>query len=494
MKEKRQFVMCSILLLLTSAVISCGDNGSNIETQTPKVSDSTDTAVVTEAESARQNHRVPVSELDFGGEAFFAVTYDGHNNRYYFFADEETGDVMNDAIYARRRNTEEALNVTLRHELVLDLGALSNTVRQTVSAGEDVYDQVMLHCIQDVASFVSQGYFYNIDELPYIDTAAPWWNKKQMDALRLGKNTYYAVNDYMIPYPFIVYFNRELVRNLDMPDPYEMVLDGTWTLDVYAEMAKTVVSDLDGDGKLTFENDRFGICAPEISKYISFMPAADQFITGRDADNRLVLSMVTEKTQRIVETIYDLGQAHVCYMPKSQSREDQLSMDSGRVLFYMNGPDELEYLRGCELDFGFVPYPKWDEEQKEYKSMDFGGLLCIPTTITNPEMVGAVHEFMAWDSGNNVQPTYYKTLLEGKFAQDDTAAEMLRIIFDSIVYEVGGNYFGFSSGFSDLFYAVPRLALERKSADFASFYARNEKSALKTMETFYKALDEVEEQ
>ncbi len=481
------------MLLTLLAMLSCGESGTTVETTAPEMSGA-DTSVATETVEAREMHKIPVETLDFGGEEFSVITYDGHNNRYYFFADEETGDVMNDAIYTRRRNTEEALNVVLRHELTADVFELTEKTRRTILGGEDVYDQIMLHCIQDVSMFVSQGYLYNLDALPYVDTSADWWNKEQMDVLRLGKNTYYAVNDYMIPYPFIIYFNRELVRNLDMTDPYEMVQNGTWTLDVFASMAKEVVSDLNGDGKFDFENDRWGMSMTDTSKVISFLPGCDQFITGRDKDNRLILDMQTEKTQSIIETVYDLGQANTVYLPKSQNPEDQLGIASGRVLFYMNGPDELENLRNCEVDFGFVPYPKWDEAQKEYQSMDFGGLLCVPTTVTNPEMVGAVHEFMAWDSGNNVIPTYYDTLLSHKFAQDETAAEMLALIFDSIVFEVGGNYFGFSNGFAELFYAAPNLALLNKSADFASFYAKNEKVSLKTIETFYEALDEVEAQ
>ncbi len=124
--------------------------------------------------------------------------------------------------------------------------------------------------------------------------------------------------------------------------------------------------------------------------------------------------------------------------------------------------------------------------------MDFGGLMCVPTTISDPEMVGAVLELLAWDSENNVVPTYYNTLLEGKFAQDKTAASMLRLIFDSICYEVGGNYFGFSAGCGDLFFAVSNVAFRDNSSDFASYYAKREKAAVKTIESFYEALDIVE--
>lgn len=489
--KKRCFT--AVLLMAAALLAACRGSDTPVGTGPADTGSADSTVVETDtAETVRASHGLDLEALDFGGKPYRAMTYNGSVFAYYFFADEETGDVMNDAIYARRRNVEEALNVTLEHELKPGHVEVAKALRTAVEAGEDAYDQVILHCIEGVSVSASSGYLYNLDELPYVNMTAEWWNKEQMDALRLGEHTFYAVNDYMIPYPFILYFNREFVRNLDLTDPYEAVAAGTWTLDVFAEMVKAAVSDLNGDGKIEWEYDRIGLSATDTSKYISFLPASEQFITERDADGRICLAMNTEKTQKVIEVFYDLYSNHSIYLPASQNAADQLSMRSGRILFYMNGPDELEKLRDCDVEFGFVPYPKWDEAQKEYRAMDFGGLMCVPTTVTDPEMIGAVMELLAWDSENNVVPTYYDTLLQGKFAQDETAASMLRLVFDSICYEVGGNYFGFSGGFNNLFYAVSNVALNQKSTDFASFYAKNEKAAQKTIENFYEDLDEIE--
>ena len=487
----KQIAFFCAAALLTAALCACSSsegNGITTDAVTPAVPADMQQ---TETADTRDMHGIPVDTLDFGGKPYRAMTYDGSNFSYYFFADEETGDVMNDAIYERRRNVEEALNVTLQHELKPIYTDVAKSLRTAVQANDDAYDQVLLHCIDGVSTSASAGYLYNLDELPYLNMDADWWNREQTDALRLGKNTFFAVNDYMIPYPFIIYFNREIVETLDLTDPYEAVQAGTWTLDVFAEMAKASVYDLNGDGTIDYLNDRMGISATDTSKYISFLPASEQFITGRDSDGRIRLAMNTEKTQHVIEVFHDLNTQRVCHIA-STNNDPQMQMETGRILFYMNGPDELERLRDCEVEFGFVPYPKWDETQKEYRSMDFGGLMCVPTTIGDPEMVGAVMELLAWDSENNVVPTYYNTLLEGKFAQDETAASMLRLIFDSICYEVGGNYFGFSGGFNNLFYAVSNVAFRNNSSDFASFYAKNEKSANKTIETFYEALDAAE--
>ena len=39
-------------------------------------------------------------------------------------------------------------------------------------------------------------------------------------------------------------------------------------------------------------------------------------------------------------------------------------------------------------------------------------------SIQNPEMVGAVLELLAWESGNEVVDTYYNKLLKTRYASD----------------------------------------------------------------------------
>ena len=312
-----------------------------------------------------------------------------------------------------------------------------------------------------------------------------------MDVLKLGENTYYAVNDMMVPCPYVMFFSKELVANLDMENPYQLVYDGRWTLDKFEEMARAAVSDVNGDGKMD-ENDSWGVTAQEISKYISFMTGADQYITDRDADGRIQLALKTAKTQDMMERFAALAKDNVVYMPPSMDRSDMLTLDTGRLMFQLDSLSNAELLRDYTVEFGLIPYPKYDEAQKDYISLDWGGLLSVPCTITNPELVGAAMELLAWESANEVLPTYYDIVLTGKLSRDDDAVKMLDILFDTITYEIGGNYFGFSTGFTDLFYALPRLAIEKKSSDFSSFYEKLEKNSNKNIEKFYTALENTE--
>ena len=491
MKNKLSLILAA--LLLGASALSCGNEAGNTPAETQKVDPSSDTEAVTEAVSTRPPVGLPEG-LDFGGREFHSVAFTWQGYNYYFFADAENGDVMNDAIYHRRQKVEETLNVRIMTEVIQDVATtvVPTAVKKTVKAGEDAYDQVLLHCIDSVASLPSEGYLYNLDTLPNIDMDAEWWNQEQMDVLRLGKNTYYAINDFMVPCPYICYFNKDMVQNLDFDNPYELVYEGKWTIDRFSEMARAVVSDLNGDGKMTYEDDQFGITANETSKYASFLSASNQFIMSKGSDGKVGLSVNSEKTLHLVELFSVFKNEKVCYFPqKGEYGEDQLTINSGRLMFQLGTLALAEQMREYTVEFGFLPYPKYDEAQESYHSMDWGGLMCVPTTITNPEFTGAVIELLAYESGNEVLPTYYTTVLTGKLARDPDAEKMLDLIFDTICYDVGINYFGFTSGVSDLYNPIYNVALNG-NGDFASFYAKREKNADKAITKFYESLESSE--
>lgn len=489
---KRNIILWLLVCaMLSPTLASCGEKTLSETTGTETTAEDTTATAETETEETRAMHKVP--ESDFGGADFHTLYLDWQGYKYYFFADEATGDVMNDAIYERRVRVEEYTNTVHTTETDADVNVIESRVKKAVQAGEDTYQQVLLHCISGVANLASGGFLYDYATLPYVDLSAEWWNQSATEQLRLGKKTYYAVSDYMIPCPYVIVFNKEIVRNNEMESPYELVYSGEWTIDKYIAMAEAAVRDVDGDGKYT-EADIFGMTANESSKYIALMPASDQFITEKGDDGRIRLAMNTEKTISLVEKVYAMSSKDgVVYRPANMEllTTDSMMMN-GNVLFLLTAVSDIVNLRESEVDIGLLPYPKYDTAQESYLNMDWGGLAGIPTSIQNPEMVGAVVELLAYESGNTVIPAYYDVLLAGKLARDEDSTKMLDILFDTITYEIGGNYFGFSSGFNDLFYTLGNYVVINGNSDFASLYAKNEKSAQQTIDKFYKALDENE--
>ena len=119
--------------------------------------------------------------------------------------------------------------------------------------------------------------------------------------------------------------------------------------------------------------------------------------------------------------------------------------------------------------------------------------MCVPAVIQETDMVGAVLELLAYESGDTVIPAYYDVLLAGKLSRDEDSRNMIDILFDTIAYEVGCNYFGFTPGFNELFFAMSQLVIVQKSTDYASWYAKYEKQAAQAIDKLYTSLEKVEE-
>ena len=141
-----------------------------------------------------------------------------------------------------------------------------------------------------------------------------------------------------------------------------------------------------------------------------------------------------------------------------------------------------------DVDFGIVPYPKYDEAQKDYISLNTAGLMCVPSDVKDIEMVGIVCELLGSESKRYTIPAYFDVLLKYKGVRDDESLEMMKIIFDNVVYDFGYNY----SNFTNMAYIVPRI-IEQKSTDVTSFYEKNSPPAIKDLETAYKNIMKYED-
>lgn len=496
MKTTRILALCLCLVMFLIPV-SCakGSGGVNdpatTTSEAPQQTTVSDTeAAVEENVNAYPENNLP-DNLNFGGETLDMLACDWQGYKYYFFAEEQNGDAMNDAVYNRKVAVEDALNIKLvTYQKGLGIKDVEEKLKQSVLSGDNTYDLVFNHCIQGIGSAVTNGYLYNLDTLPYINMQAEWWNREQMDVLRLGNNTYYAVNDMMVPCPYVIIFNKEMVEQENLANPYQLVYDGEWTLDKMAEMATQVSTDLDGDGDRD-KNDRWGFIVQEHSKFISFMTGAGQYMTARDADGRVQMAMNTEKMNNLMAFFANLTTQNVINTA-IKSSDSYVGMATGRILFEADSLANIEVFRDIDVEYGMLPYPKYDKEQEDYISLDWGGLLSVPNNIQNPEMVGAAMEMLAWESARDVLPAYYDVVLAGKLSRDEDAANMLTLMFDTITYEIGGNYFGFANGTGDLFYVIPRQAVVNGTSSIASIYKSFEKMANRTISGFYTSLETVE--
>jgi hypothetical protein len=161
---------------------------------------------------------------------------------------------------------------------------------------------------------------------------------------------------------------------------------------------------------------------------------------------------------------------------------------ANKALFMTTQIGVIEELRNMETEFGILPYPKFNSEQKEYAHYVDGHapLMAIPTSVQDVERVGIISEALSYESYKYLRPAYYDILLNTKYTRDEESSEMLDIILASQVYDFGYVYDNWTIAF------IFAELVTAKKADFVSTYEKKENVGKKNLEKILKAYDEIE--
>lgn len=465
-------------LLLIATLASCGGEAAGTTDTTP-----VDTAPATTEAVTEPGYPAPdTSALDFGGDELRIFSVQWGNVSKYYFPEEETGDSVLDACYSRLRNVEEALNVKVAEPAWGADGQAHKDVMKTVQAGDDAYDMVFTHCIDGYSDYATNNAVYNLDALPYVNFEAPWWSKSMIDTFRIGTETYFGFGDIILNTPSSMFFNKEIAAEYDMPDHYQMVRDGKWTYDTFLKQARMVSIDVNGDGKMDY-NDKTGY-AGDLTESLGNIPFAVGIQLTKYTDDGLQLNFWSDKLLEVFNKTYDY------FLDPSVSQgyfrhyaDVGQGFGEGLALYTISNVNGMVNLRDSDVEFGVVPMPKYDESQSEYRCYVWSPSVCVPTTILRPELVGAALEQFAYESVP-VTNAYIEDLIRGKSTRDTETLEMLDIIYDSQVLDIGGTYLGFDSNFRKVFYCFYDL-MSTKNDNVASFYEKSEKAILKVLDNLY---------
>ncbi len=443
-----------LLLCLAAALLitACAD-ASEPAADTVSASD---TAPTTQTPGVTEDIAIPdvPADADFNGHTFtFLITGNTENNwqKNDFHAPEENGDVFNDARYRRNLAVEERFNIKIatdeQYGQTKGAGSGYKTIEKSVMAGDTAYDAGMI-AGYDCATLAYSGLLYDLCDLPYIDLSQRWWDQRVNEDLTINGKLYYTTGDISTAdndATGAILFNKKIVQDYDLPDPYAMVREGKWTISAMVEMGKGIAADINGDAKYD-KNDRYAAIIWDDTMMGIINAAGVKCATVRD-DGTLELTFYNERLLSMFEqyrdAYYDNAQAYA-YQRVSYDITDPVSMFANdQSLFFFQLLDLVTYFRDMKTDFGILPLPKLDEEQERYYSTVgswHSVFLCAPAVQADAERTGIILEALAAESYNTVTPAYYEKTLIGKYIRDDESEEMLDIILSSHVYDLGWFY------------------------------------------------------
>ena len=500
MKKSQKTVLTGMLALLTAAGVlaSCGESGTPAQDTAP----ATEPTAVTE-ETADPNDRSFIKDnlpddLDFGGKTFaFLCTSVSKNEKDYAGPAEQTGEIVEDAVLARNASVADRLNIKFQYDAQeLDGSTAPDTIKKLVMAGDSSYDAFI--AIQwGITKIVTDNCLYNVNDLKYLDFSQPWWNNFYMDELTISKDCrFFLVGDFdldMLEWARALFYNKVMYANyFDEGDGlYREVLDGKWTIDRMAELCKAVYIDYNNDAKYDIDDQLGFITYGTMSSADAFVYATDLSFSQRTPDGLVELALMNERAVTLAEKINNLFWQSGTYSNLNISSSDEMAsaFKSGRVLFLGNSSlGTAKSLRDMKDDFGFLPFPKFDESQEGYRALVHDAVLlsCVSAASENTDIAGAVFEALNAETYRSVTPVWYETALKVKYSRDEISTEMIDLIHDSITtnFLFAYNYALNNAGL--LF----RELITKNSTDYASLVKKNEKGAQKAMDKLVAAFTE----
>lgn len=486
MKKRIVSLYLVLAALLLSLAACSGDSGA-----------SADNGVTDSAADTAELFFGGVEKCDYNNEQFNILAPNWGLYRTYFFSDENDGDAMSKAIYDRELAVEEHLGVSITNEMIDGSWEIFTTIQSNVMAEDDTYQMALTHCMSGVAALITGDYLYDMNDLD-IDFTAEWWNQSANEALAIGDTQPFAVGDYMIPDPNVVLVNLDMVEKLGLEDPYQLVRDGEWTIDKMLDMMGQVTLD-NGDSKWDI-NDTYGFGTPDNWYFNSFLYSSDLTLVEKDDSGEYFLTFEQDRTYTLFEKLDMLLNGPDTFIYPNRAVGDAsraaecLDISKGRTLFGLATLNNASELRSIELNYGILPYPMLDSEQDGYYNNDWSGMMCVPKTVKNPEMAGKVIELLNYYSTDLTIPAYYDVVLGSKLARDDGSAEMLDIIFDSIIFDAGMCYMydSSSSNMAKFMYMADFYLVKEGQNNLASWIAQYKPGAEAEIAAFNELISDIE--
>lgn len=449
-------VLLSLCLVLSAFAACAAEEDETLETEATE-SDGSDDSLDDSFdedlydENGYLKDQIPDEDLNYENEELKILCWASPANE--FACDEYNGQAINDALVRRDLSVEERLDVNLHYLTELsggggNAGDESNRHLQYVKAAADAgtpYDILAVYG-RTSATLSYQGYLTNIMNIDYsyLNFENPWWTQNLLDELMVGNSLFLLSGDIspsIYEQPYIMFYNVDMMENYGLKDPYDCVKDNTWTIETFRETIKNITVDQNGKQMYGVVSSYYTVPALVYGCAIRIMERDDEALL------KLSDELFSEKTIGLVDDTMTAWAKEDNFIVANSSGDARKLFTNGEALFLIDRMIEcFNFNNLSDFSYSVAPTPKYNEEQDRY-------YVSLDTQITvyslmqglsseDLTMISAVLECMASESYRRVSPAVVENCLEGRYAQSEQMAEMIRVIIDGVFYDFGRIYSG----------------------------------------------------
>ncbi len=451
MNAKRilSMLLCLLMLATSAFLVACGGG-----------EDESSATSVGEIKGDNIEDYVTMPEFKWEGDdykEFSVLIYSDEVQTTYYCEDVEpdlystTDASLNEAVIRRNDEILAKYGVTVKGVPVADVQA---DLKEDITSDLRMYDAA-LPFMPAAATLAQEGYLWDLNEFSnYLHFDQPWWDKSASESLSIGNKLYFATGDISIMPKIVstaITFNKEILKSrFPDTDLYQMVKDKTWTFDKMIEMSREVTADTDGTTGMTY-TDTWGMSSSWGDVSAFYIASGHNYISKDSNDLPIITFNDTASTTLIQKILQDLQLKDEwcfhCNTVNDGSNIWVVSLDvfgQNRALFRTSAFSAIKKLRAYDdaQEFGILPFPLMTEEQDTYYtycSARYAYAAVIPTSLTKEEAEFSAFmlEVMSFGGMKHITPAYYETTLKFRDLRDDESGEMLDLVFENVVYDLG---------------------------------------------------------
>ena len=398
-------------------------------------------------------------------------------NYYLYDPDKRAGELINDANFERQNAVNDYLGIEIVGVKGGDIFQTADKVQTATLSGEDSYGIALTHCYAGLSNLALGQYLIDFGSIECINLDADYWRGDSMKSVAVNGKQYLGTGSFILYDPAVLLFNKTMMDNyggeeFDSNTPYENVRNKMWTLDVmmgYASKVSTVENENVAEGEGTY-----GFAIELDWMLAGFMASGNHFTLQSNGQGGYVPTPHTQAVDDLYLKVKDLVDAEYTYgWDYSLDTHNKIVklMDKGKTMFVTTSLSTcIDTIANSAVKLGILPYPSMNPGQ-EIKQLDWAGFMIIPKSVKNVELSGAVAELLCYYGDKLVYPAFYDELLGLRSADNMQDAEMLDVIFDSLVTDPGLTYVKIDQDMYDMFYMFPIL-IKEGSTLVSSHFAR----------------------
>ena len=390
-----------------------------------------------------------------------------------FYQSESTAGAVSIAL--EERNT--FLRDTYGAEIIVkqvDSATLTEELQVAVLSGLDYCDMISVSASETVKLY-SAGLLEDMNTLPDFNVESDYFDEKIGKSLATNNSLYLLPDPTAMVYDeaYVLFYNRDLIKvyetteestdesseNTDENSESEeeqtettlenLVMQGKWTWDKFDEISREAASYVYSHSSGDLDTDIFAFSAYETETVypLAMWASCGHKLIDNTYRNPVGVSMESEEIITIADYLMDIYNVKGKY--PLEGDDAALAFEDGRLAFFCNKMSYLYSLRNGSdkgSNFGFVPLPKYDENQSEYYTLvsNNARVISVPKTLATAgeerrKFVSTIISATCAAGSTTMREAYHNSRL-ADYINSNGEIVMLDTICDSITFDFATVY------------------------------------------------------